>query len=83
MQKYRNFIDGILDGTIAPKSSKYCTSPSYYSNILGGNPNIILINQLIEEGRTRNYAAPGSVSLPLPPFNKAGAQPLYCKYKIN
>ncbi|KAK1378943.1 hypothetical protein POM88_025687 [Heracleum sosnowskyi] len=70
LQKYRKFVNRVLDGKISFKSSKYYNNRNYYSSLVGGNPDIFLINQLREERRTGKQAAPIPPSLPLSPFNK-------------
>ncbi|WOG96932.1 hypothetical protein DCAR_0416271 [Daucus carota subsp. sativus] len=43
----------------------------YYSSIVGGNPNRILLEQLLEQRRTGKKPAPIRASQPLPPYNEA------------
>lgn len=66
-------MERILDGeTSLNETSKYWIDSDYYSRIVGGNPNVILLNQLRERQRTGKIAAPIPASLPLPPFNEVG-----------
>lgn len=63
----------VLDGEASlDDTSKYWIDCNYYSGIVRGNPNMILLNQLREEQRTGKLAAPIPASLPLPPFNETG-----------
>ncbi|XP_074330949.1 two-component response regulator ARR14-like isoform X2 [Apium graveolens] len=73
LQKFRKFMERVLDGeTSLEETSKYWIDVNYYSRIVGGNPNYILLNQLREKRRTGRIAAPIQASLPLPPLNEAG-----------
>ncbi|KAK1361066.1 hypothetical protein POM88_045540 [Heracleum sosnowskyi] len=70
LQKFREFMEKVLNGEARLiGSSKYWIDCNYYSRIVGGNPNVILFNQLWEERRTGKRAGPIPASLPLPPFN--------------
>lgn len=66
-------MESVLDGeTSLDETLKYWIDSNYYSRIVGGNPNSILLNQLREKRRTGRIAAPIPASLPLPPLNEAG-----------
>ncbi|KAK1385943.1 hypothetical protein POM88_023678 [Heracleum sosnowskyi] len=74
LQKFRKFMKMVLDGeTSLDETSKYWIDSNYYSRFVGGNPNLILLNQLREKRMTGKTPAPIPASLPLPPFNEAGA----------
>ncbi|XP_017256488.1 two-component response regulator ORR24 [Daucus carota subsp. sativus] len=74
LQKYRKFLNGVLDGKISLQSSKYCSNLNYnHSSIVDGNPNLFLINQLRNEQRSSKDAAPIRASLPMLRFNEAGS----------
>ena len=73
MQKFRRYLQTILDGkTTLDESPKRWIDYNYYSSVVGGNPNKILINQLLEQRRTGKWADPIQASHPLPPYNEAG-----------
>lgn len=66
-------MESVLDGeTSLDESSKYWIDSNYNSRIVGGNPNLILLNQLREKRITGKTSAPIPASLPLPPINKDG-----------
>lgn len=72
-QKFRKYLASILDGrTSLEDSSKYWIDYKYYSTIVRGNPNQILVNQLLEQRRTGKSAKPIEASGPLPPYEEAG-----------
>ena len=80
MQKFRRYLQTILDGkTSLAESPKRWIDYNYYSSVVGGNPNKILINQLLEQRRTGKWADPIQASHPLPPYNEAGE---LCTYKF-
>ncbi|KAL1825517.1 hypothetical protein ACET3Z_012295 [Daucus carota] len=72
LQKFRKYLASILDGrTSLEDSSKYWIDYKYYSTIVRGNPNQILVNQLLEQRRTGKSAKPIEASGPLPPYEEA------------
>lgn len=80
MQKYRIFLQRYLDGNTEINNSHWIDF-NYYSSVVSGNPHLMLINQLRNEQRTGQLAAPipaGDMSLSssgiriLPPFTPAG-----------
>ncbi|KAL1820006.1 hypothetical protein ACET3Z_014875 [Daucus carota] len=74
LQKFRRYLQTILDGkTTLDESPKRWIDYNYYSSVVGGNPNKILINQLLEQRRTGKWADPIQASHPLPPYNEAEA----------
>ncbi|KAL1802264.1 hypothetical protein ACET3Z_030911 [Daucus carota] len=74
LQKFRRYLQTILDGkTSLAESPKRWIDYNYYSSVVGGNPNKILINQLLEQRRTGKWADPIQASHPLPPYNEAEA----------
>ncbi|KAK1361059.1 hypothetical protein POM88_045533 [Heracleum sosnowskyi] len=71
LQKFRKFLEKVLDGEKSLHGgSKYWIDCNYYSRIVGGNPNVIFLNQLREQRRTGKIQAAIPASLPLPPFNE-------------
>ncbi|KAK1398055.1 hypothetical protein POM88_007918 [Heracleum sosnowskyi] len=74
LQKFNTFLDSILDGkTSLERSSKRWIDYNYHSDVVGGNPNRILVKKRFEERTTGICAAPVPASLPLPPFIEAEA----------
>ncbi|WOG96969.1 hypothetical protein DCAR_0416308 [Daucus carota subsp. sativus] len=58
-----------MDGTASLEEGRnQWVDCQYYSSIVGGNPNMILLGQLLEQRRTGKSAAPIKVSQPLPPY---------------
>ena len=73
MQKFQKFLDKVMDGTTSLEQGRnQWVDCQYYSSIVGGNPNRILLGQLLEQRRTGKSAAPIKVSQPLPPYIEAG-----------
>ncbi|KAK1393768.1 hypothetical protein POM88_012824 [Heracleum sosnowskyi] len=68
LQKFKKFLKELLDGE-TELGSKYWIDCNYYSEIVGGNPNVILLDQLRELRRSCKAPAPIPASLPLPPLN--------------
>ncbi|KAL1819965.1 hypothetical protein ACET3Z_014834 [Daucus carota] len=72
LQKFRKFLDKVMDGTTSlDQGTNRWVDCHYYSSIVGGNPNRILLEQLLEQRRTGKSAAPIRASQPLPPYNEA------------
>ena len=66
-------MDKVMDGTTSlDQGTNRWVDCHYYSSIVGGNPNRILLEQLLEQRRTGKSAAPIRASQPLPPYNEAG-----------
>lgn len=73
MQKFRKFVQKILDGKISLEgSSKKWIDYNYYSSIVRGNPNRMLIKQHFQQRTTGIWPAAIPASLPLPPITQAG-----------
>lgn len=57
MQKYRQFMDRVLDGSAEIEGSHWI-DPNGYSSFVSGNPHLMLINQLRSEKRTCKLTVP-------------------------
>ncbi|KAK1364913.1 hypothetical protein POM88_040474 [Heracleum sosnowskyi] len=68
LQKYQEFLQGVLDGTTKIQSKKWIDL-DYHSSYFSGNPDLLLINQLREEQRNGRLSAHN----PLRPTNTVRA----------
>ncbi|KAK1369114.1 hypothetical protein POM88_035206 [Heracleum sosnowskyi] len=59
LQKYRQFMDRVLDGSAEIERSRWI-DPNCYSSFVSGNPHLMLLNQLRNEKRTFKLVAPNT-----------------------
>lgn len=82
LQKYRMFLQQVLDGKIQIQYSKWIDL-NYNSSIVPGNPDLFLLNQLSEKRRKGDLAVGTNVQFPngssssgqyrpLPQYTRAG-----------